>query len=179
MEAQKYARIIQVPEISFDKWLETSEYDKQRFPSEAERVEAMMENFEPHTQHSHGVLKGKQDKVEYYHKAYEAYQAEVREGKIPLTEKRLPLDLSKEQDQAFCRMEIKRLEKQGNHKEADNWRNYYNQNFPKEPNKSPKPTYDKIQHEELGTKLENTEGRLQQENLGMIEDANLDFDVEI
>ena len=179
MENQKYARIIQVPEISFDEWLETSEYDKQRFPSEAERVEAMMGQFETHTQHSYGVLKGKQDKVEYYHKAYEAYQEEVKDGKIPLTEKRFPLDLSKEQDRAFCRMEIKRLEKQGNYKEVNNWKNYYNKNSPKEPNKSPKSTYNKIQHEELGTKLENTEGRLQQENLVMAEDANLEFDIEM
>ncbi len=179
MEKQKYARIIQVPGISFDKWLETSGYDKQKFSFEAERIKDMMGKFETHTQHSYEVLKGKQDKVEYYHKAYEAYQAEVKDGKIPLTEKRLPLDLSKEQDQAFCRMEIKRLEKQGKHKEADNWRNYYHKNSLKESNKSPQTTYDKIQHEELGTKLESTEERLQQENLGVVEDANLDLDLEI
>ena len=117
--------------------------------------------------------------AELVHKAYEEYQAEVKDGKIPLTEKRLPLDLSKEQDQAFCRMEIKRLEKQGNHEEADNWRNYYNKNSPKEPNKPTQTTYNKIQHEELGTILENTEGRLQQENLSVVENANLDLDLEI
>ncbi len=177
MEAQKYARIIQVPEISFDKWLETSEYDKQRFPSEAERVEAMMGNFEPHTQHSHGVLKGKQDKVEYYHKAYEAYQAEVKEGKIPLTEKKLPLDLSKEQDQAFCRMEIKRLEKQGNHKEADNWRNYYNKNGGAETKVIKEDRYNSKSYNNLSPQLGSTEDKLKQENLGIMEEIDLEIEI--
>lgn len=177
MEAQKYARIIQVPEISFDKWLETSEYDKQRFPSEAERVEAMMGNFEPHTQHSYGVLKGKQDKVGYYHKAYEAYQTEVKEGKIPLTEKKLPLDLSKEQDQAFCRMEIKRLEKQGNHKEADNWRNYYNKNGGVETKVIKEDRYNSKSYNNLSPQLGSTEDKLKQENLGIMEEIDLEIEI--
>lgn len=179
MEAQKYVRIIQVPEISFDKWLETSEYDKRRFPSEAERVEAMMGRFETHTQHSYGVLKGKQDKVEYYHKAYEAYQTEVKEGKIPLTEKKLPLDLSKERDQAFCRMEIKRLEKQGNHKEADNWRNYYNKNGGTVlSDKGVKEnTYNSNLYSDGSLKLDTTENALKQENLGIMEEIDLEIEV--
>ncbi len=175
MEAQKYVRIIQVPEISFDKWLETSKYDKQRFPSEAERVEAIMGNFEPHTQHSHGVLKGKQDKVKYYHKAYEAYQTEVKEGKIPLTEKKLPLDLSKEQDQAFCRMEIKRLEKQGNHKEADNWRNYYNKNGGAETKVIKEDRYNSKSYNNLSPQLGSTEDKLRQENLEIMEEMDLEI----
>lgn len=179
MENQKYVRIIQVPEISFDKWLETSGYDKQKFPSEAERVEALMGRFEPHTQHSYGVLKGKQDKVEYYHKAFEAYQTEVKERKIPLTEKRLPLDLSKEQDQAFCRMEIKRLEKQGKHKEADNWRSYYKKNSVTvlSDKKIKENTYNSNLCSDVSPKLDAIKDTLKQENLGLEEGMDLEMEI--
>lgn len=175
MENEKYVRTIKVPEISFDKWMETSRYDKQRFPSEAERVEAMMGNFESHTQYSHGVWKGKQDKVEYYHKAYEDYQTEVKEGKISLIEKKIPLDLSKEQDQVFCRTKIKRLEKQGNYKEAENWRNYYNKNN-LAVEKGKEGIYSPKLYNDVSIKLDNTQEELQQEGLGMLEDIDVEIE---
>lgn len=175
MENEKYVRIIEMPEISFDKWIETSRYDKQRFPSEAERIEAMMGRFESQTQYSKGVLNGKQDKVEYYNKAYEAYQTEVKEGKIPLMEKKIPLDLSKEQDCAFCRMEIKRLEKQGNYKEAENWRNYYNKNN-LAVEKGKEGIYSPKLYNDVSIKLDNTQEELQQEGLGMLEDMDVEIE---
>lgn len=179
MENQKYVRIIQVPEISFEKWLETSGYDKQKFPSEAEKVEAMMGKFEPQTQHSQGILNGKQNKVDYYHEAYAAYQSEVKDGNISLKEKRMPLDLSKEYDCAFCRMKIKRLEKQGNYKEAENWRKYYNENSPRKSNQLQKSIYNRVQHNGLPVRFENTEERLEQESLEMIEESNFETEIEI
>jgi hypothetical protein len=127
---ERFERISQEPDISFEKWYIDNGYNPTMIPSDSAIPEAIIGITVPNTSHSFEKVKSRFSQIRYYKAAKDEYNLQVKAGNVPMKEVKKPLDLSKESDCAYCRMMIKKAFKNGDLETAKQWQDFYKNNIP-------------------------------------------------
>ena len=137
----QFVRISEEPVLSFDEWMDKKGYDKSMLASDITYAEFLGGLSTVTTQRAQNVQRGNVKRIAYSREKHAEYKDELNKGIIAKVWVRSKLDLSKEADRAYCRMQIKKLESRGETEKAKQWQEFYEKNAVKYESKNDSRDY--------------------------------------
>ena len=122
----RFERQYTEPEISFSEWIAQQGIDTSKLARDSDYAELIGGAFTAASQADRGKLKAPARRIEYTDQLKRAYQEQIESGAIRSIAKSQPLNWENKADQAYARMQIKRV-KTPELKTA--WQNFYDSQF--------------------------------------------------